>query len=40
MMSLASLPFGAVILVVVGAGLIAYGLYLAARARWGDLATS
>ena len=35
--SLASLPFGAVILLVVGIGLIAYGAYLGARARWGTL---
>ncbi|MCU1475479.1 MAG: hypothetical protein JWQ64_172 [Subtercola sp.] len=40
LMALAALPFGVVILIVVGAGLIAYGLYLGARARWGDLEAS
>lgn len=35
--ALAALPFGVVILLVVGVGLIAYGLFCAARARWGDL---
>ncbi|UFS58518.1 DUF1206 domain-containing protein [Subtercola endophyticus] len=40
LMALAALPFGMVILIVVGAGLIAYGLYLGARARWGDLEAS
>lgn len=35
--ALAALPFGAVILVVTGAGLIAYGLFCGARARWGRL---
>ena len=37
LLSLAALPFGVVILIVVGAGLIAYGIYLGARARWGHL---
>ncbi|RKR73331.1 DUF1206 domain-containing protein [Frondihabitans australicus] len=35
--SLAGLPFGRVILFVVGAGVVCYGLYLGARARWGKL---
>ncbi|RFA12225.1 hypothetical protein B7R22_17515 [Subtercola boreus] len=35
--ALAALPFGTVILIAVGVGLIAYGAYLAARARWGKL---
>ncbi|MBG6106673.1 DUF1206 domain-containing protein [Frigoribacterium sp. CG_9.8] len=35
--SLASLPFGVTILIAVGVGLIAYGLYLGARARYGRL---
>ncbi|MEA9984000.1 DUF1206 domain-containing protein [Subtercola sp. RTI3] len=35
--ALAALPFGVVILVVVGLGLIAYGVYLGARARWGRM---
>ncbi|RFA23383.1 DUF1206 domain-containing protein [Subtercola boreus] len=35
--ALAALPFGAVILIVIGIGLIAYGAYLGARARWGRL---
>lgn len=35
--ALAALPFGVVILVVVGLGLIAYGLFCGARARWGRL---
>jgi hypothetical protein len=34
---LAALPFGVVILLVVGVGLIAYGLFCGARARWGSL---
>jgi hypothetical protein len=35
--SLVDLPFGKVILVAVGIGLIAYGLFCAARARWARL---
>ncbi|CAD6006859.1 DUF1206 domain-containing protein [Agreia sp. COWG] len=35
--ALVQLPFGQVILVIVGAGLIAYGLFCAARARWAKL---
>ncbi|AZH84030.1 DUF1206 domain-containing protein [Plantibacter sp. PA-3-X8] len=35
--ALAALPFGVVILLVVGVGLIAYGLFCGARARWGSL---
>lgn len=35
--ALAALPFGQIILVVVGAGLIAFGVYLFARARYARL---
>jgi hypothetical protein len=35
--SLIDLPFGKVILVAVGVGLIAYGLFCGARARWARL---
>ncbi|MGK9146786.1 DUF1206 domain-containing protein [Plantibacter flavus] len=35
--ALAALPFGVVILIVIGVGLIAYGLFCMARARWGRL---
>jgi hypothetical protein len=35
--ALIDLPFGKVILVAVGLGLIAYGLFCAARARWAKL---
>jgi len=35
--ALATLPFGMVILIVVGVGLIAYGLFCGARARWGRM---
>lgn len=35
--ALAALPFGVFILFVIGVGLIAYGLFCGARARWGRM---
>lgn len=35
--TLAGLPFGQILLVAIGVGFIAYGVYCGARARWGRL---